>query len=853
MKVNALRAAGAAALKNSAPNYTFKGEKEKVSNVEIDNKEAKKPLISKKAAIALAATAAVGVSLYAANKKGLLNPIKNRLDSLMGNRKLSKEEAKPWIALAGIAGLGGYSAGKLTKKDTDVILEKISLGDTETRRTANEVERQKYSVTNGANATLGKYLKDFYGLSLLIENNIINRDSSKYEKAIETIEKMAFEKLTSPKELPRIDKENPTVWSITSEFAPVKEGGLGSVPPEIRNNTVKLNVDMPTFVPMYLNNGMQSFKKVGDNYTYTYKGKSFNLDKLIGFKMDTFQNGASKVVPVEFFLSEDTDEEGNKRKLVFIKTDGYFDGSIYEANSKTEEPEKFAVMSKAVYELIKYTKEADYNPGQVEIFSPEKLAEIKAPEALILNDWQASPVAALVRYKASMENAHGQLSDKTADDLTNMRIITIGHNVTYQGSTRNNNNNAQRKAATNNILNTLFDKYTYDIVKHAKVGVEKIDENDKALMNLDNVLVINYNNPWENHTNLLNMGIILSDYFCPVSKNYAQELISESHPDLSYSLQWALIQKAKAGKLVGVINGNDFKNLSIEAKRGEIKKLTGVDFKTYNRNSSKEEILSNRFYNKRELYNEFMLPFTESEYSTKEQIERAKSASPGLEFYKGTNGTNLPLLKDSELRNTPILTMGGRLVDQKGQDIARDTLDKIYNNWDAIFPDKPKPIVYVVGKDGEDGNQRAKIEELKNKRLTKEDSNRVFFGHGFAPMAAVMAGSDFFLMPSKFEPCGLTQSEALALATPVVASAVGGIVDTINRSGKTDGILTTKDEPLTAEEFYNSLVKALDIYFNDKEQYENMVMDALSEDFSWIQPNKEGPVYEYFDLLGIAA
>ena len=164
---------------------------------------------------------------------------------------------------------------------------------------------------------------------------------------------------------------------------------------------------------------------------------------------------------------------------------------------------------------------------------------------------------------------------------------------------------------------------------------------------------------------------------------------------------------------------------------------------------------------------------------------------------------------------------------------------------------KNKPILYIAGADGEKGRQRAIIENFKNNQLSQEDNNRVLFAHGFAPMAALMAASDYFLMPSIFEPCGLTQGESLALATPVIASAVGGIVDTVNRDGKFNGVLTDKNKPLTAQGYYEALKEGLEIFFNDKATYTNMVRDSIDEDFSWAKEGREGPVYDYLELLGI--
>ena len=469
---------------------------------------------------------------------------------------------------------------------------------------------------------------------------------------------------------------------------------------------------------------------------------------------------------------------------------------------------------------------------------------------MILNDWQASPTAALLRYKALMENAYGQISAQTAQKLKDMSVITIGHNVMYQGSSQSNNDYFQKKATTSNILNTLFDKYTYDIVTHAKSGASEIDPNDEGLKVLDNVLLLEYENDVENYTNFLNMGIILSDYFDPVSKNYAKELIDVKRNDLSYMLQWALVQKDKAGKLVGVINGNDYANLNIEAKASGIKKGTGVEFETYNKNDSVADIMGYRLDNKINFYNDFVLPYTQSSASSASKIQEVKNLTSTIEFVEGKQGTTLPILSDSEIENTPILMSGGRLVSQKGIDVLCEAIQMLFDNWDKDFKGENKPIFYIAGGDGEGGTQRKIIEDMKEK-LSKEDNDRILFAHGRVPMAAFMAASDYFLMPSKFEPCGLTQGESLALATPVVASAVGGIVDTVNRNGKFNGVLTDKNEMLSAKGYYEALKEALEIFYDDKKKYSQMVKDSIDEDFSWAKEGRQGPVYDYLDLLGI--
>ncbi len=781
------------------------------------------------------------------NKKVNVEKIKETTKEI-----IYKEDNKAWLALMALAGISGYQAQQISQEDKDNIIENLKNAQTPLQQSSYSASGNiDYLKSTALNLMNEKYTRDYYGLRLLAQNNALNRNSNKYDKAISDIQEIAFEKLTSPLPLKEINKERPVVWSVTSEFAPIKEGGLGSVPPEIRNNSIKLGVDVPTFTPMYLQEGISTFLEEDGRYFYNYKGKKFELQKMMSFKMDTYKNGNVNPVNIELFLSTDRDKKGFERKLVFIKCDNYFDGTIYEASSKTEENEKFAIMAKAVYELAKIKMDGISASKDVKVYSNRALDKIKAPDAMILNDWQASPTAALMRYKSGLENAYGQLSDETSEKLKNMNIITIGHNVMYQGNSRDNNAFYQKRAAASNILNTLFDKFAFDIVSNAKVHTERIDENDYGLRALDNVFLLNYENSYDNFVNFLNMGIILSDYFCPVSKNYARELTSPERNDLSGMLQWALVQKEKAGKLVGIINGNDFDNISIENKASQIEKATGVKFRTYNKNTSNEDLAALRNANKNDFYNRYMLPFTKSQNCSQEEIEKVKKLSK-LEFYEGINGTNLPILTKEQLSKTPILSSGGRLVSQKGIGILSDAIKMLFDNWENDFMGYEKPIIYIMGQDGENGSQRKIIEDLKNYGLSKEDNNRVVFAHGFAPLPAIMAASDFFMIPSIFEPCGLVQGESLALATPVIASNVGGISDTVNREGKINGILTDKDKKLSAEEFYKAIKEALKIYFEDKEKYQSMVSNSINEDFSWVLSNNQGPIHEYLNLLNIS-
>ncbi|MCK5320094.1 glycogen synthase [Candidatus Parcubacteria bacterium] len=97
----------------------------------------------------------------------------------------------------------------------------------------------------------------------------------------------------------------------------------------------------------------------------------------------------------------------------------------------------------------------------------------------------------------------------------------------------------------------------------------------------------------------------------------------------------------------------------------------------------------------------------------------------------------------------------------------------------------------------------------------------------------IYAGSDIFLMPSRFEPCGLGQMIAMRYGTVPVARATGGLVDTIN---KKNGFLFKN---VDSEEFYDCLKIALDVYYNKKDKWRKMQINGMKSDFSWDRSAKE--------------
>jgi len=102
------------------------------------------------------------------------------------------------------------------------------------------------------------------------------------------------------------------------------------------------------------------------------------------------------------------------------------------------------------------------------------------------------------------------------------------------------------------------------------------------------------------------------------------------------------------------------------------------------------------------------------------------------------------------------------------------------------------------------------------------------FNEGLAHQ--VYAGSDFFLMPSNYEPCGLSQMISLRYGVIPIVFQTGGLADTIHpfQAGG-NGIVFSK---YTTEHLRAALTTALDLY-RDSRQYGQLVMRAFGHDFSW--------------------
>ena len=102
----------------------------------------------------------------------------------------------------------------------------------------------------------------------------------------------------------------------------------------------------------------------------------------------------------------------------------------------------------------------------------------------------------------------------------------------------------------------------------------------------------------------------------------------------------------------------------------------------------------------------------------------------------------------------------------------------------------------------------------------------------------MQAGSDIFLMPSRYEPCGLTQMYALRYGTPPIATAVGGLRDTIIAWPAEDatGFIFINSTP---REFFDVITEAVALWSNNPAGWEDMVRRAMRQSFTWQKSCRE--------------
>lgn len=196
-------------------------------------------------------------------------------------------------------------------------------------------------------------------------------------------------------------------------------------------------------------------------------------------------------------------------------------------------------------------------------------------------------------------------------------------------------------------------------------------------------------------------------------------------------------------------------------------------------------------------------PFRPSELQNRIENKRALQVRLGL----------------PQIDNVPILAMISRLDKQKGLDIVGHTLHTLLNGSAGNVQ-----VVFL-------GSGKKEYEDMLS-HLAGYHKTKMTAILSYAPELAplIYGGSDIFLMPSLFEPCGLSQMIAMRYGCIPVVRETGGLADTVH-----DGITGFTFYDFTANDFLYAIHRALYIYNTDREAWQAIQTQGMLSDFSWQQ------------------
>jgi starch synthase len=200
-------------------------------------------------------------------------------------------------------------------------------------------------------------------------------------------------------------------------------------------------------------------------------------------------------------------------------------------------------------------------------------------------------------------------------------------------------------------------------------------------------------------------------------------------------------------------------------------------------------------------------------------------------FKKGKQDNKKALCKRFELDSSlPLISFIGRLVDDKGADLLAQAINRSLN-------EHPGGVNFLVLGTGDKDTEASLV------ALSPHQPNnyKVYIGYDEELSHLIYAGSDFLLMPSRVEPCGLNQLYALRYGTIPIVHRTGGLRDTVIDFGD-EGGYGICFEQTNIDDICNSASRAINLY-KDKSHLELIRQKMMGLDFSWDQSAKQ-----YIDL-----
>jgi len=170
--------------------------------------------------------------------------------------------------------------------------------------------------------------------------------------------------------------------------------------------------------------------------------------------------------------------------------------------------------------------------------------------------------------------------------------------------------------------------------------------------------------------------------------------------------------------------------------------------------------------------------------------------------------------------DVPLLAVVSRLAEQKGFDLLGHALPEVLATTDV------QVAILGSGEARYEAQMRAVAAAFPRRAVFRNEFNE--------PLAhRIEAGGDVFLMPSRFEPCGLNQLYSLRYGTVPVVHATGGLDDSVTEFDPATGTGTGfKFTPYTPDAFIATLARALRLHA-DPAAWQRLLRNGMAQDFSW--------------------
>lgn len=178
----------------------------------------------------------------------------------------------------------------------------------------------------------------------------------------------------------------------------------------------------------------------------------------------------------------------------------------------------------------------------------------------------------------------------------------------------------------------------------------------------------------------------------------------------------------------------------------------------------------------------------------------------------------------------PLIGLVGRLADQKGWDLVIPLMHKWVHHY---------PAQWVILGTGD-----ARYHESLG-YLASQAGHRLALRLEFSDRLAhrIEAASDIFLMPSRFEPCGLNQLYSLKYGTPPVVHAVGGLVDTVTHASAENLAARSATgfvfHHYSVEALEHCLHQACEVFRHQPDTWKQIVETGMQQDWSWLRSARE--------------